>query len=155
MDSPSPSIFSTRDERIAYARNLDRRIVGVLEFHERGANEFSRTAYIVNRSGRAFPFVLNNSKWKEPPQMYAQWLDFGAYTYSSESKCVSPFRVEIEAVHWRKSKQNAAESKGGRRSAEGARFLQERTLTHANGSRKKGWTCPSAFLTCRLGKIGC
>jgi len=131
----------------------------------------------------------------------------------SESKCVSPFRVEIEAVHWRnrikestkkrnkrspwrrtqptitckglskkerilkkknkaddkkkvhrsvthfarcrKSNQNAAESKGGRRSAEGARFLQERTLTHANGSSFKGWTCPSAFLTCRLGKIGC
>ncbi|KAL0315253.1 UNVERIFIED_CONTAM: NADH dehydrogenase [ubiquinone] iron-sulfur protein 2 [Sesamum calycinum] len=34
--------------------------------------------------------------------------------------------------------KNAAESKGGRRSAEGARFLQERTLTHANGSSFKG-----------------
>ena len=53
MDSPSSSILSTRDERIPYARNLDRRIfflLLVLEFHERRANEFGRTAYIVNRS---------------------------------------------------------------------------------------------------------
>lgn len=50
-------------------------------------------------------------------------------------------KVHRSVTHYarcRKSNQNAAESKGGRRSAEGARFLQERTLTHANGSSFKG-----------------
>lgn len=50
-------------------------------------------------------------------------------------------KVHRSVTHFarcRKSNQNVAESKGGRRSAEGARFLQEKTLTHANGSSFKG-----------------
>ncbi|KAL0293372.1 UNVERIFIED_CONTAM: NADH dehydrogenase [ubiquinone] iron-sulfur protein 2 [Sesamum calycinum] len=67
-------------------------------------------------------------KIRAPGFAHSQGLDSMSKT-SHASRC---------GHHHRKSNQNAAESKGGRRSAEGARFLQERTLTHANGSSFKG-----------------
>ena len=70
-----------------------------------------------------------------------QWTIKKRANIKFKKKLMIKKKVHRSVTHFarcRKSNQNAAESKGGRRSAEGARFLQERTLTHANGSSFKG-----------------
>nr|YP_009382426.1 hypothetical protein AEK19_MT1996 [Utricularia reniformis]ART32159.1 hypothetical protein AEK19_MT1996 [Utricularia reniformis] len=72
----SPSILSTRDSRMEYARNDDRRISLLLEFHERGAelnNSSSRNSGLLHSNSAQLG--KNKREFKERVKLRILLLD--------------------------------------------------------------------------------